>query len=88
MNEKPNVTTVIHARAFNQYVVMTVEKHYFLTVAQANRHIKREIINTAVVIKIIQHLPTGPIEIVNKRYQKYEPFKQNSKAKQYLKNKN
>lgn len=60
-----NKTTEIHVRAFNSDFIVELEKDYFISIEQAIAWAVVEMIDTAIVIKVVQKWTEGDLEINN-----------------------
>lgn len=58
-------STEIHVRGYDCNFIVTLEKDYFISLEQAIAWVKSEIIDTAIVILVIQKWPEGDLEIFN-----------------------
>ena len=58
-------TTEIHVRAFNTDFVIELEKDYFISIEQAIAWALIEMIDTAIVIKVVQKWTEGDLEMFN-----------------------
>jgi hypothetical protein len=60
-------TTEIHVRAFNTDFVIELEKDYFISIEQAIAWAIVEMIDTAIVLKVVQKWTEGDLVIFNEK---------------------
>ncbi len=60
--------TVIFVRAYCGNFEVSVLRKEFLSVSEAEAHVRREVINTAMVVSVVHKKPDGDVCIENERY--------------------
>jgi len=65
MKPQPKITE-IYVRAYDCEFMVKIENDFYLSFEQADAWVKKEIVDTAIVKKVVQKWITGDLTILNK----------------------